>query len=218
MQLYSNKKPIYFTQIREDLISQIPSKHSNRVLEIGAGGCDTLVALKERGIASEVYGVELFAIPDSNQQNALIDKLFVGDIEKQTPDYPTKYFDVILCGDVLEHLVDPWATVKKISKFLKKDGVIIVSCPNIREITNWSRILLNGSFQYETSGIMDKTHLRFFCKKDLVNLMTTEELKPIVVIGNYFIAPRRKQFSSFHFGLLDSFLAPQNIVVSRKIN
>lgn len=188
-----------------------------KILEIGAGACDTLVALKERGIASEVFGVELFAIPNSNQQNSLIDRLFIGDIEKQTPDYPTEYFDAILCGDVLEHLVDPWETVRKVAPFLKRDGLMIASCPNIREVINWSRILLSGSFRYETSGIMDKTHLRFFCRKDLINLLTTDELTPVLSMGNYFITPKRKQFRALHFGLLDTFLAPQNIVVSRKL-
>ncbi|WP_019988359.1 class I SAM-dependent methyltransferase [Rudanella lutea] len=190
MQLYNNKKPIYFSQIREDLIAQIPSRDGNRVLDIGAGGCDTLLALKERGIASEVYAVELFAIPNSNQNNPIIDKLFIGDIENQTPDFPLDYFDVIMCGDVLEHLVNPWAAVEKLSRYLKQGGVIIASCPNIREITNWSRILLKGSFHYEQSGIMDKTHLRFFCMQDMIEMLTTPELKPIKSQGNYFIAPR----------------------------
>ncbi|MVM39568.1 methyltransferase domain-containing protein [Spirosoma sp. HMF3257] len=217
MQLYEHKQPIYFTQIREDLISQMPLNPNGRVLEIGSGGCDTLVAIKERKLAAEVFGVELFAIPNSNQQNTLIDRLFIGNIEDQLPDYPTDYFDVILCGDVLEHLIDPWKTVERITPYLKKGGVIIVSCPNIREVVNLSRIFLTGRFQYKASGIMDKTHLRFFGKKDLTELLTTDQLKPIRSIPNYFITPRRARFRFVHLGLLDSFLAAQNIVVSQKV-
>ncbi|MEZ0542591.1 class I SAM-dependent methyltransferase [Fibrella arboris] len=217
MRLYEQKQTNYFSQVREDLIGQIPHSPTTRLLEIGAGGCDTLVAVKERKLASEVFGVELFSIENSNQQNPLIDKLFIGNIEQTLPDFPIGYFDIILCGDVLEHLVDPWSTVQKISRFLKKGGLIIISCPNIREIINWSRILVTGRFQYETSGIMDKTHLRFFCKKDLIEMMTTSELEPVRAIDNYFITPRRKKFRLLHLGILDPFLAPQTIVVSKKI-
>ena len=217
MQLYEHKQPIYFNQVREDLIKQMPLNPNNRILEIGAGGCNTLVAIKERKLAVEVFGVELFAIANSNQQNLLIDQLFIGNIEQILPDFPTDYFDIILCGDVLEHLIDPWATVKRVSRYLKKGGLMIISCPNIREVFNWSRILFTGSFRYEASGIMDKTHLRFFCKKDLVDLMTTDELNPVCAVPNYFITPLRQQLRSMHFGLLDEFLAPQNIIVSKKI-
>lgn len=217
MQLYDQKRPIYFTQVREDLIRQMPANPDSRVLEIGAGGCDTLVAIKERKLAAQVFGVELFAIANSNQQNPLLDQLFIGNIEQTLPDFPTDHFDIILCGDVLEHLVDPWTTVRRVSRYLKKGGVMIISCPNIREVINWSRILFTGSFQYQGSGIMDKTHLRFFCKKDLIELMTTDELSPIRAVPNYFITPRRQQFRLIHFGLFDPFLAPQNIVISKKI-
>lgn len=194
----------------------MPSNPENRVLEIGAGGCDTLVAIKERKLAKEVFGVELFAIEGSNQKNLLIDKLFIGNIEERLPDYPINYFDIILCGDVLEHLIDPWKTVREISRYLKKGGVIIVSCPNIREVTNLTRILITGRFQYKSSGIMDKTHLRFFGRKDLVDMLTTDELSVVRAIPNYFITPHRAQFRFVHLGLLDSFLAAQNIVVSQK--
>ena len=64
---------------------------------------------------------------------------------------------------------------------------------------------------------MDKTHLRFFGKKDLKELLTTDELKPIRAIPNYFITPRRERYRFVHFGILDSFLAVQNIVVSQKM-
>ncbi|OIN56516.1 class I SAM-dependent methyltransferase [Arsenicibacter rosenii] len=216
MLLYKQKRGIYFTQIREDLIAHIPYNPSNRILEIGAGGCATLVAIKERQLATEVAAVELFDLPHTDQSNPLIDRLFIGNIEHELPDYPLNYYDVILCGDVLEHLVDPWRVVKQITRFLKTGGIIIVSCPNIREVFTLSKILITGSFAYQESGIMDKTHLRFFCKKDLVELMTTDELVPVKAIPNYFITPRRGNFSRFHFGILDAFMAPQNIVVSQK--
>lgn len=217
MQYYQSKQEIYFTQVREDLIEQMPYNPDAKVLEIGCGGGDTLIALKRRKLAKEIYGVELFDLKDSNQRNPEIDKLFIGNIETDIPDFPKDYFDVILCGDVLEHLADPWRVIERITPFLKMGGVIIVSCPNIREIFNLSKILFTGRFKYQNSGIMDKTHLRFFGKEDLADMLTTSQLKPVKVMPNYFITPRRKKFKFIHVGLLDDFLAAQNIVVSKRI-
>lgn len=217
MRFYQNKQDIYFTQVREDLIEQMPNNPNATVLEIGCGGGDTLVAIKERNLAKEVFGVELFDIEKSNQKNPIISRMFIGNIENTLPDYPNNYFDIILCGDVLEHLVDPWKVIERITPFLKKGGLIIVSCPNIREIFNLSRILFSGRFKYQDSGIMDKTHLRFFGKQDLADMLTTKQLKPIKIAPNYFITPRRKKFKFIHAGFLDDFFAAQNIVVSKKI-
>ncbi|WP_288425627.1 class I SAM-dependent methyltransferase [uncultured Spirosoma sp.] len=217
MRFYQNKKEIYFTQVREDLIEQMPNNPNATVLEIGCGGGDTLVAIKERKLAKEVFGVELFNIENSNQRNPAIDRMFIGNIENISPDYPENYFDIILCGDVLEHLVDPWKVIERITPFLKEGGLIIVSCPNIREIFNLGKILISGRFKYQDSGIMDKTHLRFFGKKDLADMLTTKQLRPVKVSPNYFITPRRKKFKFIHAGLLDDFFAAQNIVVAKKI-
>jgi 2-polyprenyl-3-methyl-5-hydroxy-6-metoxy-1,4-benzoquinol methylase len=216
MKLYSEKRSIYFTQIREDLISKLPDTTLNKILEVGAGGCDTLVAIKEREKANVVVGIELFAIPNSNQNNPLVDKLFICDIEKEFPALNNDEFDAIICGDVLEHLVDPWSVVAKLTKVLKPGGTIIVSCPNIREIFTLSKILFTGNFNYQESGILDKTHLRFFCLKNLKELLTLENLDPILAEPNYFITPRRKAMSFLHLNILDEFLAAQLIVVSKK--
>lgn len=71
-------------------------------------------------------------------------------------------FDYILFADVLEHLVNPWNTLKMATELLKEDtGKILVSLPNIAH--NAVLVdLFNGKFEYRKTGIMDNTHLRFF--------------------------------------------------------
>ncbi|QJW88303.1 class I SAM-dependent methyltransferase [Spirosoma taeanense] len=216
MQYYDEKIDIYFNNVRRDLIAQLPKQPQQRILEVGSGGGDTLVAIKKEGLATEVVGVELFDMPGTNQQNPAIDQFFIRNIETDMPALPLNYFDVVLCGDVLEHLVDPWKTVRQLTAFLKSGGIIILSCPNIREISTWRKIFLQGDFGYTTSGILDKTHLRFFCRKNLEALGTTDELQPIRSMANYTLTPRRQSLRPFHFGLLDEFLAPQYMVISRK--
>ena len=73
-------------------------------------------------------------------------------------------FDYIVLTDVLEHLKNPEELLVTAKKFLTKDGLLIASVPNV---ANWSvRLpLLFGRFDYEETGILDKTHLRFFTQK-----------------------------------------------------
>ncbi len=131
--MYENKSNIYFNKTTTKLLDLIPEKNRRgSLLEIGAGAGNTLIYAKENGFAREIHGVELFEIEDSNQSSPLFDTFTVGDIEKITLPFKEETFDVIIAGDVLEHLVDPYSTLNKLKKYLKKDGVFIASIPNIR--------------------------------------------------------------------------------------
>lgn len=70
-------------------------------------------------------------------------------------------FDIIVFGDILEHLKDPCRVLQKMRTILRDDGVVIVSLPNV---ANWSMRfhLLRGKFEYVPYGVLDDTHLRFF--------------------------------------------------------
>jgi SAM-dependent methyltransferase len=73
-------------------------------------------------------------------------------------------FDKILLMDVLEHLVDPESLLRDCRKLLKPNGELLVSVPNIANLT--VRLALAfGQFNYAERGILDKTHLRFFTRK-----------------------------------------------------
>jgi SAM-dependent methyltransferase len=88
----------------------------------------------------------------------------------------TQKFDVIIFSDVLEHLYDPVGIIKSYQSVLKQDGIIVVTVPNIANI--FSRIaLLFGFFNYSETGVMDKTHIRFFNKKNLKELAEESHLK-----------------------------------------
>jgi 2-polyprenyl-3-methyl-5-hydroxy-6-metoxy-1,4-benzoquinol methylase len=220
MKIYADKSQEYFSSARLDLIPFIPAKQNNKILELGAGGGDTLIKIKHMGLASEVVGIELFDMPNSNQKHAAIDQLIIGNIEHMELNLPENYFDAIICGDVLEHLIDPWTVVKKIVKFLKKDGVIIVSAPNLREYRTLSKIVFKGDFSYTKAGIMDKTHLRFFCKKNLVQLLNTPGLKLIKVASNidsYPSTTKTKIFNAFTFNLFYDFFVTQFYLVAQKV-
>ena len=86
------------------------------------------------------------------------------DLNKfQAKDYSRfiSSFDVIVCGDVLEHLVNPQAVLSELKKLLKPDGYFVVSLPNVAHASIKIGLLFD-EWNYGELGILDKTHLRFF--------------------------------------------------------
>jgi 2-polyprenyl-3-methyl-5-hydroxy-6-metoxy-1,4-benzoquinol methylase len=216
------EKPDYYFQItRTDLLRLLPGQTQfNHVLGVGAGGGNTLLYLKNAGIAKRVTGIELFEFPGTEQQNPAIDKFIIGNIEHFRADSFAEEFDLIICGDVLEHLINPWAVRDKIIHWLKPGGLLLASIPNIRELKTVLKILLRGTFTYEDGGVMDRTHLRFFCKKNITNLLHTDKLKIEKITTNLAYPERdtktRATLNSISFKLFEEFLARQYFVLTRK--
>ncbi|HTE12286.1 MAG TPA: class I SAM-dependent methyltransferase [Chitinophagaceae bacterium] len=219
---YTIKEPGYFSNVRMDIISLLPVDPKQKILEIGAGSGNTLVYIKEKKIAAEVMGVELLHIPGSNQQNAAIDNFQIADIENEHISAPKEFFDVIICADVLEHLADPWTMVDKMAGHLKSKGLMVVSMPNIREIKTIFKILFKGDFKYDPSGgILDKTHLRFFCKKNIRQLLTTDKLLPVYCTPNFMLkivtdGRKRRIINLLSFGLFENLLTVQYVFIAQK--
>jgi SAM-dependent methyltransferase len=72
-------------------------------------------------------------------------------------------FDAVVCGDVLEHLRDPWDALAFLATLLRRGGRAAVSVPNV---AHWTarRALVGGRFPYAEHGLFDRTHLRFFTR------------------------------------------------------
>lgn len=130
-----------------------------RVLEIG---CATGYITRElRSQDCTVVGIELDA-EAAESARKFCETLLVGDAQDYVLNYDLQGpFDVVLLGDVLEHLVDPWAVLRGLQKHLKPCGRILVSLPNVAFFkSRWN--LLWGRWEYQDLGLMDRTHLRFF--------------------------------------------------------
>jgi O-antigen biosynthesis protein len=140
------------------------------VLEIGTSTGYLSKILKERG--NRVTGIEIDQEASSIAQQ-YCDPMIVGDIELLNLEeiFKTVSFDVIICGDVLEHLKKPATVLKKLRKFLKPEGYLVVSLPNFCHgdvLLN----LLNGDFHYTSIGLLDETHLHFFGLKNIYSIFT----------------------------------------------
>jgi 2-polyprenyl-3-methyl-5-hydroxy-6-metoxy-1,4-benzoquinol methylase len=221
-QAYLEKAGYYFEFTRADLVDLLPkNKTFDRVLEVGAGGGNTLLYLKHAGIAKHVTGIELFELPGTEQKNPAIDHFIIGNIEQADANsFKENDFDVIICGDVLEHLANPWAVRDKLVHWLKPGGYFLASIPNVREYKTVLKILLRGTFTYEEGGVMDKTHLRFFGKKNIIELMSANGLHIEKMVSNLTYpvdnTKTRARINTVTLKLFEQFLAKQYFVLSTK--
>jgi spore maturation protein CgeB/Tfp pilus assembly protein PilF len=169
------RKGGYYQRLRPEVAFHVP-KFARRVLDCGCGGGEFGASLKERGVV-EVVGVEIVERAcEIAKQN--LDQVIHGSIEDMELPFEENYFDCVVFADVLEHLVEPADALRKAAKCLSEDGLIVISIPNIR-FYQQVQMLAEGRWEYEDAGIMDRTHLRFFCKEDLRLLIESAGLEVV---------------------------------------
>lgn len=177
---YKTKEESYFESVRFEIEPLLPT-NINRVLEIGCGTGGTLQWLKRVKNCTWVGGVELNEEAASIAKDKL-DFFISGNVERMVLPLEKCSLDLILCLDVLEHLVDPWLTVKNLTKLLKPGGALIVSLPNIMHRSALFPLLLHDRWDYTMSGILDRTHLRFFTRKTAIELVIQGDLIADMVV------------------------------------
>ncbi|MEW6108845.1 MAG: bifunctional glycosyltransferase family 2 protein/class I SAM-dependent methyltransferase [Nitrospirota bacterium] len=157
----SGLKPYkYYNHVRKDILDLIPPG-PHRILDVGCAHGALCKAMKDVGKASYVCGIELneTAVSRAGQH---LDKVLIADIEKEaTPFDGEEKFDYIILADILEHLRDPWNTLKKFTTYLSDSGRVICSIPNIRHHSMIKDILLDR-WLYREAGVLDIDHIRFF--------------------------------------------------------
>ncbi len=156
---------IYYQGTRKEMLSFI-APETGTLLEVGCAAGNFGRQLKEMGVR-EVWGVEIVE-PAALQAAKVLDRVLVGDIALLVNQLPAGYFDVVLFNDVLEHLVDPFSVLTEIKSRLKPGGVVISSIPNVRYYPIFSELLLHKNWEYQDSGILDRTHLRFFTTRSIL--------------------------------------------------
>lgn len=151
----------YYNSQRDDLIDQIPEWAFN-ILDVGCAFGGYGKRLKE--IRSDIWlaGVELNPIM-AEYASHYYDQIYSQPVEELSFE---KSFDLINCGDVLEHLQDPWTMLKRFYEILTPGGYLVTSVPNIG---HWSIVhdLLQGRFEYIPVGLLCITHIRWFTELSL---------------------------------------------------
>jgi 2-polyprenyl-3-methyl-5-hydroxy-6-metoxy-1,4-benzoquinol methylase len=202
----------YYNIEKSWVIQNIPIGE-NRVFDLGCATGVLGKRLKEMNKASEVVGAEIFEFA---AQEALkyYDKVYIGDVEDIDIEFHN-YFDYVVCGDILEHLRDPWKMLKRIHGWLKEDGILHISIPNVRYWRLLRDLIIFGKWEYRDAGILDRTHLRFFAKKDIITALSGAHFE---VLSHKMWINGKKQggFNALTLGLFKEFLGSQIVVSARR--
>ena len=161
------------------IVARVPP--GRRVLEIGcAEGYMSAYLREAKGCA--VTGVEL-STEAAAVARGRCQSVVVGDVENGALDALPGGFDVLICADVLEHLRHPGRVLRGLQEKLAPHGLALISLPNV---AHWDvrRDLLAGRFEYQRSGLLDDTHLRFFTHDSARRLIEQAGLR---VIDTYFV-------------------------------
>ncbi len=212
--LYKDKSGKYFNLIRWDIISEI-EQGQNRILEIGCGSGVTGLKLKKEGKAKEVIGIEISEENAKNAENN-IDKVYLGNVETIELPFKDNEFDYIILGDVIEHLYDPWLLLSKIKSYLKPDGKIIASIPNVRCWKVLMPLIIYGRWDYIDNGLLDITHIRFFTKSTIKKMFVNEGLKINKLYALINKNTKTDIVNKATLGILEDILTSHFIIVSGK--
>ncbi len=195
---YSVKDFSYYGKIRKDVYALLEDKKVNRILDVGCSSGFFAEYLLDTQKCNEAYGIELFPEAAKIAETKLT-KVYCDSVENAIDELPEAFFDIIFFNDVLEHLVNPEEVLLKIKSKLTKDGIIITSIPNMMYFMVIYRLIMNQDFKYESSGVMDKTHLRWFTRKSILRMFENCGYDVLLTKGNYDKFAIRKKFKIINF-------------------
>lgn len=130
-----------------------------KVLDIGCSSGNFGTELIKRKQCT-VDGIEINP-DDLKQAKKKLRRVYRINIESDSLEPIKDKYDVIYFGDVIEHLVDPAATLKRIKRLLAADGKVLFSIPNMAYV-GIRLLLLKGDFDYTETGLLDQTHLHYY--------------------------------------------------------
>jgi SAM-dependent methyltransferase len=148
-----------------DVLEKLPLA-ARVIVDTGCGSGALGAAYLRRNPAAQYFGIDVDPAAAALAATRLT-KVFVGDAEAvPMPFDAPDGVDCLVYGDVLEHVVDPWALLKNQVAHLRPGGTVVVCMPNVE---HWSLAfkLLKGTFDYEDEGVLDRTHLRWFTPRTM---------------------------------------------------
>lgn len=175
----------YHDNARTDILHLIETP--GRILDVGGGNGATSALIRQQ------FGADHVAVIDGADAQPLdeVDEFIQGDLNGReiwdTLAADQERFDTILCLDVLEHLIDPWTAVQRCADLLNDGGHLIVSLPNARNYRLTFPLFFLGEFPLKDSGILDRTHLRWFVRSSAISLVEGAGLKLVSCEGAWYM-------------------------------
>lgn len=159
----------YFDDPRPD-IQAVVNAPGRRFLDVGCASGALGAALKDAG-AAFVAGIEGHPVAAARARTRL-DSLLEGDIQSVRVPFSHGEFDYVIFADVLEHLPDPDAVLRRYLPYMGATGRVVVSVPNMRFYSVLLRLIVDR-WSYSDHGIRDRTHLRIFTRRSLEAMLAS---------------------------------------------
>jgi len=198
--LYNEKNDNYYSLPRQDILSLINDKHK-KILEIGCAFGELGKSIKRHFPEVIIDGIELN--PDS--RDFLLDNynnVTIGNIEDLDISKIDNGYDLIIFADVLEHLYDPWQILNLLREKLSENGNVIVSVPNLQSSGILFNLIIRGRFKYAESGLMDRTHIRWFTRHEINKALDDAGFQVLLTNVNYNVYSPLKKFLIYPLKLL----------------
>jgi 2-polyprenyl-3-methyl-5-hydroxy-6-metoxy-1,4-benzoquinol methylase len=170
-------------------------------LEFGCGfGGFSSILKEEFGV--ETWGVEIDTHAAREAEKKLA-KVINADALASVCQIPDSYFDCVIFFDILEHLTDPYSLLSAVKTKLRRNGVFVVSIPNVRYYRSLVDLVVHGNWDYKDHGILDKTHLRFFTYKSIAKMFNVLDFEILRMEGIHPTSSRT--FALLNLILLNAF-------------
>ena len=202
----------YFENERADVVAKL-SGPLGRVLDVGCGAGGVARSLRAAG-AERIVGIEIHR-PSAERARAIVDEVHVGAVEQVLGEGLVQGpFDTFVLYDVLEHLVDPAAVLEALVPLAAPGARAHVSVPNARHWTLLRDLVLRGTFGYTDWGHRDRTHLRWFTRRDVEALLAGTGWP--VLASSPALMGREATLDRLTHGAAREFLALQWHVLARR--
>jgi 2-polyprenyl-3-methyl-5-hydroxy-6-metoxy-1,4-benzoquinol methylase len=160
-----------YTTPRRDVFDMVPI-HAKNILDVGCSNGALGRSLMSAVAGRRVSGIEY----DSNfakEASTYLPHVVNADLNSLAwkDAFEGIFFDCIIFSDVLEHLIEPRQCLRQACEHLERGGSIVISIPNIRHVSVFKSIFLDGTFPQRDRGIFDRTHMRWFTTADAHSLL-----------------------------------------------
>jgi len=199
---FYNRKQTEYSQ--QDCEAELRYKRAISLAELVSGtnvldiGCKYALLkniIEKQGIKIDYYGVDISDRVFRNIKRFSKSKFIISDVSKSLP-FPNETFNFIFALEILEHVENPTKMIYEINRVLKKDGVAVISVPNIYA---WNEILANIKKIPDTEG-----HISSFTYQNIERVLHFSNMKIDKYCGTYVRIPFSKRILKSKYYLLKS--------------
>jgi predicted TPR repeat methyltransferase len=203
--------PVVYDNDRPEMLAFVPAKASS-ILDVGCATGRFGETLRAARPGATIHGIDPTE-HDASRPDPYATRT-TGLYPQDLP--PGVRYDCVVFNDVLEHMPDPWTALTATRELLSDDGCVVASIPNVRHLTVLLPLVLKGQWHYDDSGILDRTHLRFFTRRSMRDLFESTGYEVVRVEPLRVTKPKSiGRVDQMLGGAFTEFIAHQYAVVAR---